>query len=374
MRIWTRLLRGKVAGFLLVGLTILLPFAGLFTPRELGLAQAAGTGAPSRAAERKAVPPGGSVALTVNRALAFQIQNPYAGPGEFRKAQFHLHTANSFDGDKQFPPDATALAFKRAGYSFIIFTDHDVISSSTIHNDETFLAASGYESTGNNGHIGAWFVSQVLDAHLPPEYRVAATVAAGGIASANHPDYVVGFSADQLQQMTGYRCVEIFNHITSKTPQQVAQNIEKWRQAINARGAEQPVWAIAVSDTHAGFTGGGWTSVKTTTVSLPALRAAIERGSMYATNGPELGAIDVVDGQIVVDGTSSPLPIRQIRFIDQDGNVLRVVAADQAAYRPTGAEQWVRIEASDSAGHTAWTQPLWITTLASFSQVPGVQP
>jgi hypothetical protein len=301
---------------------------------------------------------------------AFSIENPYAVPGVFRKAQFHLHTANSFDGDKSFTPEAIARTFKEAGYGFVVFTDHEVASKFSSLNDPTFYAGTGFESSGGSGHIGALFTDKPINPALPPELRIVAIRQAGGIAVANHPDWEIGYSAEQLLRLQGYQCLEIYNHIsTQKRPERLQANLEKWRRVLNARGRQDPVWAIAVSDTHKGFTGGGWTMVKTSEVSEPALKAAITRGSMYATTGPEFRSIEVVDGEIVVQAvapTSSPLiaaapaPI-EVRFLTADGHIAQTITASVARYRPTGQEQWVRIEASDAQGNTAWSQPLWIT-------------
>jgi hypothetical protein len=321
-------------------------------PRPKVAAQAS-TGAPDEAAR-----------------APYTIDNPYAVPGAFRKAQLHLHTANSFDGDKSFPPDVTARTFRDAGYSFVVFTDHDVASKYTGLNDETFFAGTGFESTGGGGHIGALFTDKMINPALPPELRIIAIRQAGGIAVANHPDWDIGFTAEQLIQLQGYQCLEIYNYIpTHNHPERLQANLEKWRQVLNARGRQDPVWGIAVSDTHKGFTGGGWTMVKTSEVSEPALKAAIARGSMYATNGPEFRAIDVAGGEIVVQAAAAgdslstaaaPAPV-QVRFLDQDGRLVLATNGPLARFHPTGQEQWVRIEASDAQGNTAWSQPLWIT-------------
>jgi hypothetical protein len=287
------------------------------------------------------------------------LTNPYAAPGAFRKAQFHLHTANSFDGKEHLPPAAVARAFKAAGYGFVVFTDHDTASNFAGLNDATFVAGTGYESTGADGHIGALFVSTVVDARLPAQQRINAIRRAGGLAVLNHPDYEVGFRAQQLTQLADYQFLEIYNHITTpangRLAENMAQNLEKWRQLLNARGRERPVWGLGVSDAHDGSTGGGWTVVKTAEVSLPALREAMLRGSMYASTGADFRSIDVLEGAIVVE----PLESGRIRFVNQDGTVVREEVGSRATYRPADGDRWVRVELEDERGGRAWSQPLW---------------
>ncbi|MBI3966614.1 MAG: hypothetical protein HY329_13350 [Chloroflexi bacterium] len=297
-------------------------------------------------------------------SVSYEIANPYAVPGVFRKTQFHLHS-HPHDGRKEFTPERTAHTFKRDGYGFVMYTDHDQATQFTGQNDDTFATATGYESTGDGGHIGAWFMDTVIDPGLPAQRRIDAIRQAGGIAALNHPDWPVGFTAEQLKELEGYLALEIYNHITTLRPEQLRGNLEKWRQVLNQKGPRQPVWGIAVSDTHEAFTGGGWTLVKTETVSAAALREAIVRGSMYGTTGPELRTIEVVDGKIVVEAAVGEgalgAEISRIRFIDQNGRTVHEAVAGRASYQPTDRDRWVRIEASDSKGRTAWSQPLWIT-------------
>lgn len=288
---------------------------------------------------------------------AVEITDPYAGGGVFRKAQFHMHTANSFDGDKNFPPAVTAQVFKDAGYAFIVFTDHDVITQYSALNDDTFYAGSGYESSGA-GHIGALLLDSHVNQLLPAAARIAAIEKAGGIAFMNHPDWEIGFSAEQLLALHGYQALEIFNAISTKTPQQQADNLEKWRQVLNARGPGEPVWAVAVSDTHRGSTGGGWEMVKTSAVNEQALRGAIRRGSMYASNGPEFATLHAVNGWIVAAAAGAGP--HHVKFIDAAGQAVYESDALSAQYHPSGDEGWLRVELSDGAGHTAWSQPFWV--------------
>lgn len=311
--------------------------------------------AATRASEQfglRAMPAPGEEAATAG----YRVEDPYAVAGGFRKAQLHLHTTSHNPLNTQVTPESTARAFKLDGYDFTVFTDHDRATRFTGVDDRGFASATGYESTGASGHVGAWFTDAVVDPRLPAQRRIDAIRAAGGVAALNHPDWEVGFTTEQLVRLTGYRVLEIYNAISTTSPAQLQQNLDKWRQVLNAKGRRDPVWAVAVSDTHDLDTGGGWTVVKTAEVTAAALREAVVRGAMYATTGPEFRAIGVVAGEIVVDAPGSA----KVLFVDQDGRTVHEVAGARAAYRPTGREAWVRVEARRTDGATAWSQPFWL--------------
>src|SRR5437660_201955 len=63
--------------------------------------------ASTQAPRQKLAGPAPNGAPAEDARAPYTIDNPYAVAGVFRKSQLHLHTANSFDGDKNFPPDVT---------------------------------------------------------------------------------------------------------------------------------------------------------------------------------------------------------------------------------------------------------------------------
>jgi hypothetical protein len=304
-------------------------------------------------------PVAGAIVSGAAASQSYRIDNPYDAPGIFRKAQLHLHTSESPDGNPTATPRLTAETFKRAGYGFTMFTDHDVATAILDLNDSTFATMTGYESTGV-GHIGAWFTNKLIDPRLPAQQRIDEIRQAGGIVALNHPDYAVGFTLEELKSLTGYQVLEIYNQITTPIGRgqeyNLAANLEKWRQVLNHRGRSAPVWGIAVSDTHDATTGGGWTVVKTVAVSEAELRRAIVSGSMYATTGADFSSIEVEDGAIVA--TTGPGTL--IKFINQAGTVRHEGLAESARFLPGEHDEWVRIELIDYRGNRAWSQPLWI--------------
>jgi hypothetical protein len=93
-----------------------------------------------------------------------------------------------------------------------------------------------------------------------------------------------------------------------------------------------------------------------TDLSEASIRAAIENGAMFGSNGPGFEAIETEGERVRVRTTNA----RFIRFLDDSGAMVLDVQGSTAEYRVSKTQRWVRIEASDGAGHTAWSQPLWI--------------
>jgi hypothetical protein len=132
-----------------------------------------------------------------------------------------------------------------------------------------------------------------------------------------------------------------------------------------------------VDDTHGlpddpaarALPGRGWLETFGGETSPEAICAAIAQGRLYASNGPELAAIDVHDDVFTVTAND---PDVTATFLGEGGDVLaRVRAADVPSvggarvlsYRLADDEAYVRARVSDAEGRCAWT--------AAYRVVPG---
>ena len=86
--------------------------------------------------------------------------------------------------------------------------------------------------------------------------------------------------------------------------------------------------------------------------STEALIASLTAGTFYASNGPELAAIEVWQGERLRIRTKGP---SIIEFI-VDGEVVERVDGDEGIWT-LGNAQCLRARIRDESG-TAWTQPL----------------
>lgn len=289
--------------------------------------------------------------------MAVRIRNPYDTPGAFRKAQLHCHTTES---DGRFAPRELLAMYRDAGYTFVALTDHNRVTRCADLDGPEFLAVPGTEDTVSGRlpvlgpHMGRLFVDAPLRGGSAQE-RIDRTVAAGGVVSLCHPSWTGNlwtgaWSVQAARSLRGYRLLEIWNpHSTSR------EDLRRWDAALTARGPQAPVWGVAVDDCHhAGQFNRGWIAVKVAEVSADALRAALLAGAFYATTG--LSAELAVEGRRIVVRVDGPA---RIRFVGRGGEVLAEEGGTTAAYAPSGAEGYVRVEAS-SGGRAWWSQPLWI--------------
>lgn len=294
----------------------------------------------------------------------FRILDPYAVEGIWSKTQLHTHTRHSLDSGR---PIAEALAaYAEAGYRFVALTDHDVI----VRPDEIPAGLELIPAEENTVSFPFWPLGQhavflFVEEHIArgsarERFREAADQ--GGLIAIAHPNWVgnLGLGRWEMRHLMaadGFSLMEVYNpHSDSSLDTAV------WHETVVRRGPEAPVWAIAVDDAHGDdLFNLGWTMVKVEEASLATLKAALIRGSHYATTGP-LVEFGVKDGAIWVEGEADGT--FEVAFIRAAGDaVARHLGALPAHYIPDGSEGFVRVEVrSVETGRQAWSQPFWIVS------------
>lgn len=308
-------------------------------------------------------------ALSARSDGPFVILDPYDVPGEWVKVQLHTHTAHSLDS--RWPVDEALRAYAGAGYAFVAITDHDRITwpESGVPGGVTIIPA--HENTVNFPFwpLGQHAVILFSESPIPvgsASQRFAAAQEQGAIVSIAHPNWVGNlglgrWEARHLMAAPSFLLMEVYNpHSNSRA------DTALWHEMVVRRGPEQPVWAVAVDDAHdLELFDAGWTMVKLTEPTLPALKAALVRGSLYPTTGP-LVRFGVVDGAIVVEverDAEEPGRPYEVTFVAASGAIVaRHSGPLPARYVPQGHEGFVRVEVrSPSSGAMAWSQPFWLT-------------
>jgi hypothetical protein len=291
----------------------------------------------------------------------YRIINSLDAPGTFKKAQLHAHSSLSYDSDT----DAADLvnSYKNDGYSFLCVTDHDRISAFAHLSDDSLRVIPGIEVT-----IPVLFWPIPLGKHLVVinpalDSSHAALEAARsdpeGIADRvvvpAHPGWRGGAGTgrwfpEDLATMKGLRFIEIESP-HSRDP----VDLTLWNLINVQHGPEDPVWGVAVDDAHDGSRNSGWIMVKTTDLSLGAFMNALKKGAFYPTRGPLLD-ITVTGRSVEVKSPAA----KWIRFIDCQNRIVAVFRSDTATYESRGDEGFIRVEAEDPRGRTAWSQPMWL--------------
>ena len=126
-----------------------------------------------------------------------------------------------------------------------------------------------------------------------------------------------------------------------------------------ARG--QLLYGLAVDDLHdpAIKGNGGWTWIKASALTRPAIRRALEQGAFYSSTGPVIHDIQVHDGAVKVYCS----PVVSVGFMATAFHGAFVHAPpgetiQEARYTLHGKERYLRVECTDATGHHAWSNPV----------------
>jgi hypothetical protein len=297
--------------------------------------------------------------------------DPFTATGEWLRCSLHAHTTAS---DGEAPPAALAAHYERAGYDVLATTDHwhvtQVASDGIVVIPSCELNAT--LPNGRDGHVLAYGIPELPERREPFASLAAAAEwidGTGGVAYLAHPRWT-GAGVREVLDAPALRGIEVFN---AGCEIECSRGLagDYWDDLL-AHG--RPCFGLATDDSHMpGFDSGhAWTLVRARERSAAAVLDALRDGTFYASQGPEIHALEIDDGVTV---TTSPcasvaliagphdggrvnagrLGLRHRGAIlarDADGALLRT-----RLERPR-AGGWSRLEISDGRGRRAWTNPL----------------
>jgi hypothetical protein len=321
---------------------------------------------------------------------------PVRVPG-FLRGQTHVHSSNS--GDSDTPPADVLRWYAARGYDFVVFTDHNYVTVVPAQDRPPgILAIPGAELTQNLRtcepppppglscllHVNALFLpnleSGIVSVRRDSDRRVdifgkavRATVAAGGLAQLNHPNFHYAADGPLLAALAraGASFLEIANEASDSNNAGDAAHpgAEALWDAVLSTGAT--LWGIASDDAHhyddaaavrargqPAFTGDRGFVMVRAYKDVPAIRAAMARGDFYASTGVLLSVADrQADGSLSVQvAQASPGPHR-IVCIGKLGRALSELVGRAGRCPPPEAGGYVRAVVIDPAGRRAWLQP-----------------
>jgi len=327
---------------------------------------------------------------------------PFDRDGIFFRGNLHCHSSRS---DGALDPEHVVSAYKRLGYDFICLSDHFEadygwqLTDTSSWRDESFTTLIGAElSRPGPVRPGKWWLGAVglpLDFPAPdsrekgPELASRAR-AAGAFLVLLHP----GFNATQTRDLEGMDvidAVEIYNDGV----QRGNDRGDGWYLAVDLLDRGWEISCTAADDAHfdlGGYDaiGGAWVEVRSPVLEPAALLAALKGGAFYATTGPKIQDVRVIDRAVEVHCTPAEVvtvtgPGCLVRSVAQrrwDGrlnapgpaNDWATIAERQpegitrcrlslespgaaADWGVWGPGDWWRVTISDSAGKRAWTNP-----------------
>jgi len=289
------------------------------------------------------------------------FDNPFEAEGEWLKGNLHTHTTLS---DGRSTPQGRVDAYRARGYDFLALTDHERLADIESLRADGLLVIRGIEFGCANPIGGHSYHLVGLDlpaTFQPPGTRHIQTVvdainAAGGKAILAHP-YWCGQSIKDLEIVEDYLGVEVYNATCHRGIGKGTSAVH-WDDLLSQR---KPVLGFAVDDAHHETRDAyqGWVMAKCAERSKQAVMDALVRGRFYATCGPTIESIRV-DGNRVTVRCSPVAAISLICDGARGGHVFREDGQPitEAELRLGGSEIFARVECTDGAGRTAWSNPV----------------
>lgn len=327
------------------------------------------------------------------------------------KVNFHCHT-NISDGTLS--PEEIKQAYKKMGYSAVCFTDHEVLMDHRDLCDGDFIALHGYEvaikqnpsaHTGlfmpvyhfnliaksqntrkmprffqNNpsfpGNAGTWAKScaefdetidtTVYDPTWISDYLKA--VSEGGfLCVLNHPQWSMQNLNDFLPFQHYLHGIEVFNGACALDGHHDATSIH-YEQFLRAGKRLVPTGG---DDNHRKeHQGLGWTVIKAPSLSYDTLIDSYARGLCYASEGPEILGISIVDDRIVVKTSLAKkiVLLSEGRYTQHLSSRTECFTEASFPYSPEKMGSYFRIEVRDADGYYAYSSAYFIDELEAKMQ------
>lgn len=296
------------------------------------------------------------------------------------KGNTHAHTTES-DGDSS--PEVVTRWYRDQGYQFLVLSDHNVLTgvdalSRRFAEPEHFLLVPGEEVTdafdGKPLHINGLNVTRLVEPRhgtsVPDTVQrdIDAIRDARGVPHVNHPNFVWAIAPDHLLQLARYRLLEIYNghpQVNNDGGGGTPGLEDVWDQLLRAG---RRVYGIAVDDAHhftrpwdptASKPGRGWVVVRAPRLEAAALMTSLESGDFYASTGVELEAYDVTRDSIGMRVRAQGDTRYHFTLVDARG-VAATADGLSAAFPLAARSGYARVTISDSNGHRAWTQPVFL--------------
>ncbi|MHB1151206.1 MAG: PHP domain-containing protein [Eubacteriales bacterium] len=279
------------------------------------------------------------------------------------KGGLHIHT-NKSDGLKS-PAEAAEL-YRSMGYDFIALTDHWIFSEGGDYNGLTILSGVEYD-VGSDIREGIFHIVGIgctKDPALTREktgmagslkkaqYVIDSINDAGGAAILAHPVWSVNRTAD-IMLLRGLAGIEIYNAV-SGMPWGNRADSSAILDMMAADGLTFPVHASDDTHYYQNELGSSYIYAKALSASRGDLSLAIKDGDVYASRGPIL---DITRKNNTLYVTCSPVSaiIFQTGTVWIPDRIKKGDALTHAEYTIRPTDIFVRIEAVDEKGNTAWS-------------------
>lgn len=284
--------------------------------------------------------------------------NPYAlGGGLWLKGNLHLHTTFSPDG-KISPRDALQQ-YAALKYSFIAFTDHNILSNPGGDSSQIVQFAGIEVDFSGNHHTCVIHPNRdsiVYDTAISHEELLESNYRNGNLVILNHPDWQIEehYSFHDLLRLNDYSGIEIYNP-KIETLEGSPLSTAKWDRLLSSG---KRILGFANQDAHTAQECVDCCDVvKVPNRDPQSIFEALRSGNFYCHYGVTLLDIGREGSTIFVKTRNAEL----IRFIGYGGRLLKEQRGRKAKITFIDDERYryIRVECLGRAKQICWSQPFF---------------
>lgn len=329
--------------------------------------------------------------------------------GNFYKANLHCHTTVS---DGALTPEEVKKVYQEKGYSIVAYTDHDVLISHSVLNDEDFLALNGFEAEITEPCNDFTFAKtcHICFIALDPDNLVQPCWHRSAYLFANAPKYKdqVQFDdslPDYVRQFNGKDISEMMNIASEKgffvTYNHPTWSLEDYSNYINYHGMHafemfnsgcivegyddynprvyddllrsgKKIYCIGADDNHNAYpqdsrqwdSGLAYTVIKAPCLDYKEITNALLNGNFYSSQKPEIYNLWYEDGTVHIDCSEADritlsTGIRFCQAVYSENNT-SVTFAD---FKIPAYCNYFRITVTDKSGNHACTNAYFMEDL-----------
>lgn len=274
------------------------------------------------------------------------------------KVGLHIHTTRS---DGKLPYEEVVSLYKANGYDAVAVTDHWVWNDSEHINGIPVISGAEFNIGGNDASgVGVYHILGIgcvenpgCDKTDPPQTLIDKIHAKDGIAILAHPAWSLN-TPEQILALDGIDMTEIYNTVSA-----VHESDRPYSgliiDMIASRGMIIPIHAADDSHYYDGTDSCvAYVWVYADSDSVEDIKKALLAGDFYSTMGPDID-LKLVDGELIVKTS----PVNKIavhsNIVWANEHVSRGEDITSKHYTPMAGETFLRVEATDAEGKTAWS-------------------
>lgn len=293
---------------------------------------------------------------------------PFGREGRFYRGNLHTHFTRS---DGRLSPEAVVDTYRKAGYDFLVLSDHflarygwAITDTRHLHADKftTLIGAELHAPATRLGEL--WHIKAVglpldfepaIDTETGPDLarRAAATGAFIGIV---HPSWY-GLTREDAHSIDVAYAVEVYNHGCHIDLDRGTD----WPFLDGLLNEGRRLSGYASDDAHFWHEDyfGGWVQVHAQSLDPNELLDSLKAGRYYSSQGPQLYDVRICNEKLKVH--CSPANVVAVTGKGAVSEKIHGCGLTECEL-PIGRfmETWFRLTVIDRLGRRAWTNPIWL--------------